>query len=234
MKEKSVLRVKILTIVVSFLLFVPIVVVSATDGRVTNPNATATLSEESIEEVTTIRNDEITSVVTTTEEASTEVTAEVTTESVTEKPTEVKTTEAVEEIEETEEVVTRKVVHEETPTSVNNFYDEDDLYILSHLIYGEAGGESDECQLAVGSVVLNRVKSKSFSGNTIEEIVFAPGQYACTWDGNYDKEPDSRAINNARYLLENGSQLPDGVVYQAQFVQGEVYAVIDGEYFCYG
>lgn len=233
MKEKSVLRVKILTIVVSFLLFVPIVVVSATDGRVTNPEAAATLSEKSTG-ATTIKNVEITSVITPTEEASTEVTTEITTESVTEKTTEVKTTEAVEEIEEAEEVVTRKVVHEETPTYVNNLYDEDDLYILSHLIYGEAGGESDDCQLAVGSVVLNRVKSKSFSGNTIEEIVFAPGQYACTWDGNYDKEPDSRAINNAKYLLENGSQLPDGVVYQAQFVQGEVYAVIDGEYFCYG
>ena len=114
-----------------------------------------------------------------------------------------------------------------------SFYDEDDLYILSHLIYGEAGGESDECQLAVGSVVLNRVKSSSFP-NSIESVVFAPGQYACTWDGNYDKEPSQRAIDNARYLLENGSTLPDGVVYQAQFVQGEIYAEIDGEYFCYG
>ena len=227
LSDRNTLRIKIVSLIVSFALLTPIVVVSAVDGDEMSPNpeiasVTATESAQNTESIT---NTTVTDVVTTTEEMTTE---EVTTEEITtEKPTEEDITEDV------EEPSTQKVVHDSVPTKVNNFYDEDDLYILSHLIYGEAGGESDECQLAVGSVVLNRVKSNQFP-NSISGVVFAPGQYACTWDGNYDKEPDARAIRNARYLLENGSQLPDGVVFQAQFAQGEIYKIIDGEYFCYG
>lgn len=213
MKENHVFRIKIVSLVLSFLLLMPIVVVSAVDGQETPE--TESVTQTTIAEVTTTAKPELVTdaieIVTTTEK-------ETTTEEAT-------TVVEDEETEQTEE--------EYIPTVVRDFYDEDDLYILSHLIYGEAGGESDECQLAVGSVVLNRVKSSSFP-NSIEGVVFAPGQYACTWDGNYDKEPSQRAIDNARYLLENGSTLPDGVVFQAQFVQGEIYAEIDGEYFCYG
>jgi spore germination cell wall hydrolase CwlJ-like protein len=227
LSDRNTLRIKIVSLIVSFALLTPIVVVSAVDGDEMSPNpaivsVTATESAQNTESIT---NTTVTDVATTTEETTTE---EITTEEITtEKPTEEDITEDV------EEPSTQKVVYDSGPTKVNNFYDEDDLYILSHLIYGEAGGESDECQLAVGSVVLNRVKSNQFP-NSISGVVFAPGQYACTWDGNYDKEPDARAIRNARYLLENGSQLPDGVVFQAQFAQGEIYKIIDGEYFCYG
>lgn len=128
------------------------------------------------------------------------------------------------------EIITQQ---ETTQEKVIRFYDDNDLYILSHLISGEAGGESDACQIAVGSVVLNRVNSSRFP-NTIKDVVYAPNQYACTWDGNFDRQPDARAIKNAQHLLENGSQIPSGVVFQAQFVQGKVWQVIDGEYFCYG
>ena len=213
MKENHVFRIKIVSLVLSFLLLMPIVVVSAVDGQETPE--TESVTQTTIAEITTTATPELVTdaieIVTTTEK-------ETTTEEAT-------TVVEDEETEQTEE--------EYIPTVVRDFYDDDDLYILSHLIYGEAGGESDECQLAVGSVVLNRVKSSSFP-NSIEGVVFAPGQYACTWDGNYDKEPSQRAIDNDRYLLENGSTLPDGVVFQAQFVQGEIYAEIDGEYFCYG
>ena len=110
---------------------------------------------------------------------------------------------------------------------------DENLYVLSHIINAEAGGESDECQLAVGSVVLNRVNSKYFP-DTIYDVVFEPGQYSPTWEGTYYNTPSQRAINNAKYLLENGSQLPSNVLFQAGFEQGSgVYKIIDGEYFCY-
>ena len=87
--------------------------------------------------------------------------------------------------------------------------------------------------MAVGSVVLNRVKSKHFP-DTIYDVVFEPGQYSPTWEGTYYNTPTQRAINNAKYLLENGSQLPNNVLFQAGFAQGSgVYKIIDGEYFCY-
>lgn len=123
-----------------------------------------------------------------------------------------------------------------TPTPIvenRKSYTDEELYILSHLIYGEAGGYSRELQIGVGSVVLNRVKSKRYP-NTIKDVVFQKGQYACTWDGNYDRKPDQQAIEVAIYLLENGSQFPEYVIYQAEFLQGSgVYKKIGNTYFCY-
>lgn len=120
-----------------------------------------------------------------------------------------------------------------TTTKPRICYTEEDLYVLSHVIYGEAGNCSDEAQLGVASVVLNRVRSSMFP-NTIKGVVFDHGQYACTWDGNYYKEPDERAVYNARLILERGSVLPHNVVFQAGFSQGSgTYMQIDGIYFCY-
>lgn len=112
-------------------------------------------------------------------------------------------------------------------------YNDDNLYLLSHLIMGEAGGGSDEMQLYVGSVVLNRVASSNYP-NSIRSVIYQSGQYACTWDGNFDKTPTQSVIANAQRLLENGSVLPSNVVFQSQFPQGSgVYAIVQGEYFCY-
>ena len=113
---------------------------------------------------------------------------------------------------------------------------ENDLYALSHLIYAEAGSElcSDEARYYVGSVVLNRVKSKYFKPNTIEGIIFQKGQYECTWIGTYYNEPTDICVKISKDLLQNGSKLPDNVVFQAEFKQGDgVYKYIDDMYFCY-
>lgn len=98
---------------------------------------------------------------------------------------------------------------------------EKELYLLSHLINAEAGSDwcSDDLMRYVGSVALNRVQHEAFPG-TLEEVIYQPGQYACTWDGNFDKEPCDRAIRIAKELLEGGSVLPVDVVFQAEFPQG--------------
>ena len=112
-------------------------------------------------------------------------------------------------------------------------YSEDDLYILEHLICGEAEGCSKDMKMAVGSVVLNRVSDERFP-DSISEVVFQSGQYACTWDGNYYREPSEETHEVALYLLENGTQLDESVVWQAEFVQGNgVYEQIGNMYFCY-
>lgn len=110
---------------------------------------------------------------------------------------------------------------------------EEDLYIMAHLLCGECQGGSRELQEAVGSVVLNRVASDKFP-DSIPDVVFQRGQYACVNDGNYDRTPTERNWEVARFLLENGSQIPEGVVFQAQFKQGPVWKKIDKEIFCYG
>lgn len=117
-------------------------------------------------------------------------------------------------------------------------YSKDDLYRMSHLIYGEAGNCSREMMEAVGSVVLNRVSDDRFP-DTLADVIFQPGQYACTWDGNYDLTPSEEAVEVARFLLEEGSQLDSSVVWQAEFVQGEgIYKTVTSPwgsimYFCY-
>lgn len=113
--------------------------------------------------------------------------------------------------------------------------DPEDLEILAHLLRGEAGSDwcSDEMVYYVGSVVLNRVAAKDFP-DTIEGVVFQKGQYACTWDGNYDRKPTERHYRIAEDLLLNGSLLPEDVVFQAEFKQGSaVYAKVQNMYFCY-
>lgn len=116
---------------------------------------------------------------------------------------------------------------------------EDDLSLLSWIMYCEAGSSwiPDEIQLYVGSVVLNRVASGSFP-NTLYEVIYQPGQYYPVSAG-WTCTPDDRTIENARYLLENGSVLPANVVFQANFSQGSgIYYQYDdpylgSSYFCY-
>lgn len=116
----------------------------------------------------------------------------------------------------------------ETETIENPAYNEEELYVLSHVIYGESGNCSWEQQIYTGSVVLNRVNSNRYP-DSIKDVVFDKGQYACTWDGNYDKKPSERSIEVAKYLLENGSQIPYYVLYQAEFKQGnEVWKQMGG------
>ena len=64
------------------------------------------------------------------------------------------------------------------------------------------------------------------------------GQYGAEY-GNLDVTPDARTIENARWLLENGSVLPGNVVYQDNNIQGDgIYytyedPIIGPTYFCY-
>lgn len=112
-------------------------------------------------------------------------------------------------------------------------YTEEELYVLAHVICGEAQGCPDTEQLYVGSVVLNRKNHPSFP-NTIKGVAFQKGQYACVRDGNYYREPTERNWANAKWLLENGSILPFNVVWQSGGKQGKgTYVKTKWHYYCY-
>lgn len=128
-----------------------------------------------------------------------------------------------------EEVQTETVAE----TGPVDMVDPGELYLLAHLLCGEVQTGSLETQIAVGSVVLNRVADQSYP-DTLKGVIYQRGQYACTWDGNFDRTPTERNWAVARYLLENGSQIPENVVYQAQFKQGHgVYGKFGREILCY-
>lgn len=118
-------------------------------------------------------------------------------------------------------------------------YTKDELYLLSHLIQGEAGSDfiTDEHQQLVGQVVVNRVKSDKYP-DTLKEVIYQKGQYQCTTNGQFDKNPSKRAIKNAKLVLEGKVDCPENVIYQAEFKQGsgvykKIETIISTTFFCY-
>ena len=112
-------------------------------------------------------------------------------------------------------------------------YTQEELDILAHILAGECQALSDMEQLRVGSVVLNRIKDSRYP-NTMQEVVFQKNQYACVKNGNYYREPTERNWENAKWLLEYGSVLPEYVIYQSKTKQGSnVYLKTKYHYYCY-
>ncbi len=81
----------------------------------------------------------------------------------------------------------------------------DDLILLAKAIYAEARGESFEGQVAVGAVILNRVRSPYFP-DTIREVILQRDQNICQFtpvsDGTINLTPDRKAIQAAFKALE--------------------------------
>ena len=120
----------------------------------------------------------------------------------------------------------------EIPIEIKS-YTEDELYVMAHVLAGEAQSCNDNEQRYVGSVVLNRVAHPEFP-NTIRGVVFQSGQYACTYDGNFYREPTASNWANAKWLLENGSVFPANVIWQSGGRQGKgVYLKTAYHYYCY-
>ena len=59
-----------------------------------------------------------------------------------------------------------------------------DLYLLAKLIHSEARGEPYVGQVAVGAVVLNRVKDPGFP-NTLEGVIYQPWAFTALHDGQF-------------------------------------------------
>ena len=69
----------------------------------------------------------------------------------------------------------------ETPV----YADTDETYLLACMIYVESGAESYAGQLAVGNVIMNRVRSSLFP-NTISEVIYQSGQFPGAHNGVLD------------------------------------------------
>jgi spore germination cell wall hydrolase CwlJ-like protein len=124
-------------------------------------------------------------------------------------------------------------------------YTEDELEALALVIYQEAGSDacSDATRYMVGTVVLNRVASDRFP-NTIEEVLLQERQYGrLAWTGLVWPDRASRpgeahaverAYRQAAELLDGTvtDVLPVDVIFQCEYVLGEIVAESDGFYFC--
>ena len=102
--------------------------------------------------------------------------------------------------------VLRMLGVETTSTQTNS-----DVYLLAKCVYAEARGEPYTGQVAVASVVLNRVKSSQFP-NTIAGVIYQPWAFTAVNDGQINLEPNQTAINAARDAI-NGWDPTYGCVF---------------------
>ncbi len=86
-----------------------------------------------------------------------------------------------------------------------------DVYLLARIIYGEARGEPYKGQVAVGAVVLNRVRSSSFP-NTIAGVIYQSGAFDAVSDGQINLSPDATALRAARDAM-NGWDPTNGCLF---------------------
>lgn len=74
---------------------------------------------------------------------------------------------------------------------------ENDIYMMAKMIYAEARGESYQGQVAVGAVIMNRIKSSAFP-NTMRGVLFQNKQFSAVDDGQYSMTPNATALQAAR------------------------------------
>lgn len=89
----------------------------------------------------------------------------------------------------------------ELMASGNEYYNENDLYWLSRVIYAEAGNQSLEGMIGVGNVVLNRVNAVGFA-NSIYKVIFQSGQFDVVRAGTIYQNPTEEAVVAAKLCLE--------------------------------
>lgn len=92
-------------------------------------------------------------------------------------------------------------------------WDAEDAERLMRIAMAEAEGESTAGKALVMLVVLNRVWSDEFP-DTIEEVIFQPGQFSVTTPGGryYTTEPDE-GCREALYLVSTGWDESQGALY---------------------
>lgn len=86
-----------------------------------------------------------------------------------------------------------------------------DVALLARLISAEARGEPYSGQVAVGAVVLNRVRHPSFP-NTISGVIYQTGAFTCMVDGQFEQPVADSAYKAARDAM-NGWDPSGGAIY---------------------
>lgn len=96
-------------------------------------------------------------------------------------------------------------------TSNSTSYSSSDVELLAKVISAEARGESYEGQVAVGAVILNRVKHPSFP-DSISGVVYQKGAFSCVNDSNW-YAPVAESSKRAAIDALNGWDPSGGAIY---------------------
>ncbi|MCI8411556.1 MAG: spore cortex-lytic enzyme SleB [Clostridia bacterium] len=88
-----------------------------------------------------------------------------------------------------------------------------DIQLMARAINGEARGEPYEGQVAVGAVILNRVKSSQFP-NTIAGVIYQSGAFTAVADGQINKSiAEGSTVYKAAQDAKNGWDPTGGCIY---------------------
>jgi len=119
---------------------------------------------------------------------------------------------------------------------INEAYDatSSEIMLMAAVIQCEAGGECYEGQVAVGAVILNRVRSSKYP-NSISKVVYAPAQFTPASNGKVDRLLASGTIKQscirAAQEAVNGVDPTGGCVSFRQTRSGHSGFVIGGHVF---
>ena len=105
----------------------------------------------------------------------------------------------------------------------------DELYLLSRLIYAEAGSDwlTDEFRMCIGEVVMNRVASPEFP-DTLYDVIYQKGQYAAAASPGFDTlVPPSNCVDIALRLLQGERCMVQSVVFCSGNIQGDIFSVYE-------
>jgi len=86
-----------------------------------------------------------------------------------------------------------------------------DLYLLARTIYAEGRGEPYTGQVAIGAVVMNRIRSSEFP-NTVAGVVYQKHAFTAVSDGQINLTPNETAMRAARDAM-NGWDPTGGALY---------------------
>lgn len=142
------------------------------------------------------------------------------------------------------ETVEESLVHSDP--APDKTYTDEELEILALIVYQEAGEDrvSDDTRRLVAQVFLNRVNDSRFP-DSFYEVATAERQYGrlywtgIVWPDRASSQVEAHAVERAykiaQEVLESDKPVcPEDVIFQAEFVQGDIYAEQDGMYFCFG
>ena len=92
-----------------------------------------------------------------------------------------------------------------------NGYTSSEVYLLAKTIYAEGRGEPYVGQVAIGAVIMNRIRSNQFP-NTISGVVYQRGAFTAVDDGQINLTPNETAMKAARDAI-NGWDPTGGALY---------------------
>lgn len=93
-------------------------------------------------------------------------------------------------------------------------YDGDTLYWLSRIINAESGNQPLEGKIAVGNVVMNRVRDPRFP-DTLYDVLFQKNQFTPAASGSIYREPNEESVVAAMLVMDGAQVTPNALFFNA-------------------